>query len=216
MRHLHLLRHFRDPALGLLGALGACSHAAPTPSLEPAAAAPSAASAAAPADPYHPPPRDTVDVAAYKAWQQYSLQCARCHGETARAPPSRRVSSWRSRPDGHPSRRSSGILINGRHDKECRRRPRWNRLGLLAAVPLPQGPETAASWRPPARRPQVVHHAPQATRVVSQTGSVRQASRRSEIILDIHAPRPAGSSGASMQAPFPAPAERGRRAGAAG
>ena len=40
--------------------------------------APTAAS-----DPYHPPPRDTVDVPLYKGWQQYSLQCARCHGEDA-------------------------------------------------------------------------------------------------------------------------------------
>jgi mono/diheme cytochrome c family protein len=38
---------------------------------------------AAAQDPYHPPPRDTVDSPLYKAWQQYSLQCARCHGEDA-------------------------------------------------------------------------------------------------------------------------------------
>ena len=38
---------------------------------------------AAASDPYHPPPRDTVDVPLYKGWQQYSLQCARCHGEDA-------------------------------------------------------------------------------------------------------------------------------------
>ena len=76
----------RLPALALVGALGACAPATPAgaPPAEPAPASASAAAtpATAPvADPYHPPPRDTVDVSLYKAWQQYSLQCARCHGE---------------------------------------------------------------------------------------------------------------------------------------
>ena len=119
MRDLHLLRHARDPALALLGALSACSHAAPTPSLEPAAAESPAASTAPVADSYHPPPRDTVDVATYKAWQQYSLQCARCHGEDGQGTsfgPSLLVAL---RPDGHaPSREEfMDILIEGRNDK---------------------------------------------------------------------------------------------------
>jgi mono/diheme cytochrome c family protein len=67
--------------LAALGATGGCSRATPTPSAEPS---PSDAAATAPLhDPYHPPPRDTVDAPLYKAWQQYSLQCARCHGEDA-------------------------------------------------------------------------------------------------------------------------------------
>ena len=79
--------------LAALGATGGCSRATPTPSAEPSPytepAAPSASETspsdtAAPLhDPYHPPPRDTVDAPLYKAWQQYSLQCARCHGEDA-------------------------------------------------------------------------------------------------------------------------------------
>jgi mono/diheme cytochrome c family protein len=54
-------------ALAGLGVLGGCHPAA-------VATAP---------DPYHPAPRDTVDAPLYHAWQQYSLQCARCHGEDA-------------------------------------------------------------------------------------------------------------------------------------
>lgn len=28
-------------------------------------------------------PRDTLDAAAYQGWQQFSLNCARCHGDEA-------------------------------------------------------------------------------------------------------------------------------------
>jgi len=82
-------------AVAALGVAGGCSHAAPNPPAEPSsyaepAAPPASESSPAEAgaatavhDPYHPPPRDTVEVPLYKAWQQYSLQCARCHGEDA-------------------------------------------------------------------------------------------------------------------------------------
>ena len=72
-------------ALTGTGALIACHPAAPVPAAQPAATStPAATSAPAAApDPYHLPPRDTVDGPLYKAWQQYSLQCARCHGEDA-------------------------------------------------------------------------------------------------------------------------------------
>ena len=66
-----------------LGAAVGCHRSAPeqpAPAAEQSAPRPAVTTAAAP-DPYHPPPRDTVDVPLYKAWQQYSLQCARCHGE---------------------------------------------------------------------------------------------------------------------------------------
>jgi mono/diheme cytochrome c family protein len=65
--------------------IGGCHRSTPNVSA-PAAdqAEPTPAVTAAPAaDPYHPPPRDTVEVALYRAWQQFSLQCARCHGEDA-------------------------------------------------------------------------------------------------------------------------------------
>jgi mono/diheme cytochrome c family protein len=68
-----------------LGAAVGCSRSAPdqpAPAAEQSASTPAVTAAAEP-DPYHPPPRDTVDVPLYKAWQQYSLQCARCHGEDA-------------------------------------------------------------------------------------------------------------------------------------
>jgi hypothetical protein len=67
------------PIFASLGVAGACHRPSSAPSPEPAPAASTAVTAAP--DPYHPPPRDTVDVPLYKAWQQYSLQCARCHGE---------------------------------------------------------------------------------------------------------------------------------------
>jgi mono/diheme cytochrome c family protein len=78
----------RQVGIALFASLSACSGSSPAPTPEPAsptAQAESAPPASPPAtpvsDPYHPRPRDTVDVALYKAWQQYSLQCARCHGE---------------------------------------------------------------------------------------------------------------------------------------
>jgi mono/diheme cytochrome c family protein len=67
-------------------ALAACRSAAPSPGPapepepEPAAAASQAPSAP---DPYHPVPRDTVDNETYQGWKQYSLHCARCHGDDA-------------------------------------------------------------------------------------------------------------------------------------
>jgi hypothetical protein len=91
----HRYEAIRLAAVATLGLAGGCSRAAPTPAAEPspytepaAPAAPEATPTDAPAttplhDPYHQPPRDTVEVPLYKAWQQYSLQCARCHGEDA-------------------------------------------------------------------------------------------------------------------------------------
>jgi mono/diheme cytochrome c family protein len=32
---------------------------------------------------YHPAPRDTVSPAAYHGWEQFELNCSRCHGENA-------------------------------------------------------------------------------------------------------------------------------------
>jgi mono/diheme cytochrome c family protein len=124
MSRPRLLRCIWYPALALLDALGACTGAGPTPSSQPATPAPAAA-----ADPYHPPPRDTVDVALYKAWQQYSLQCARCHGEDGQGTsfaPSLLVAL---RPDGHaPSREEFlSILTKGREDKGM---PSATKLGL--------------------------------------------------------------------------------------
>jgi len=76
-------------ALAGLAALVSCHPAGSTPAPQAvtsstAEATPASAVTAAPLhDLYHPAPRDTVDVPLYKAWQQYSLQCARCHGEDA-------------------------------------------------------------------------------------------------------------------------------------
>jgi mono/diheme cytochrome c family protein len=124
------LRRFEYPALALLAALGACARAAstppppadPAPPGAPTAAAPTAAAptaAAVAADPYHPAPRDTVDLAAYKGWQQFSLQCARCHGEDAQGTsfaPSLLVAL---RPGGHTPTREEflSVLTDGRPDK---------------------------------------------------------------------------------------------------
>jgi mono/diheme cytochrome c family protein len=71
--------------VGLCGlALAACTASAPSSSPAPAPESPAARSGAAPApDPYHPVPRDTVDNETYQGWKQYSLHCARCHGDDA-------------------------------------------------------------------------------------------------------------------------------------
>src|SRR5262245_39600772 len=119
MDGLHVLRKL--PRLGLwsLSLLTACSHGSATPATEqPSPAPPAEAHAAAP-DPYHPPPRDTVEVSLYKAWQQYQLQCARCHGEDAQGTsfaPSLLVAL---RPDGHVPTQEEfvTILTKGREDK---------------------------------------------------------------------------------------------------
>jgi mono/diheme cytochrome c family protein len=128
MSRSRLLRPVWCPALALLGALGACSGARPTPSsqpvtpapsAEPATPAPSAATTAVATDPYHPAPRDTVDVVAYRAWQQYSLQCARCHGEDGQGTSFAPSLVVALKPDGHvPSREEFlDILTKGREDK---------------------------------------------------------------------------------------------------
>jgi cytochrome c len=64
--------------------LAACTAPAgtPTPSTTTATSTSAAAVPAAP-DPYHPPPRDTVDAETYNGWKQFSLHCARCHGDDA-------------------------------------------------------------------------------------------------------------------------------------
>jgi mono/diheme cytochrome c family protein len=81
------------------------------------------------ADPYHPPPRDTVEVGAYKGWQQYSLQCARCHGEDGQGTSFAASLVVALKPDGHaPSREEFlEILTKGREDKGM---PSAAKLGL--------------------------------------------------------------------------------------
>ena len=66
------------------GMLAACSASTPASSPSPQAeTAPPATQAAAAPDPYHPVPRDTVENETYQGWKQYSLHCARCHGDDA-------------------------------------------------------------------------------------------------------------------------------------
>lgn len=103
----------RYAALGLLATLGGCSRAAPTASPPPAASATPAVAAAA--DPYHPPPRDTVDLASYRGWQQFSLQCARCHGEDAQGSTFGPSLLQALRPDGHTPTREEflDVLTHG-------------------------------------------------------------------------------------------------------
>ena len=94
--------------------LAAC--AAPAPS-----SAPAATPAAAPAgpDPYHPPPRDTVDPETYNGWKQFSLHCARCHGDDALGSTFGPNLVTSLGPDGEVSGREDflEVLRNGRHDK---------------------------------------------------------------------------------------------------
>jgi len=122
-------RNCRAPGLALLNALCACSGAGPTPSPQPASPPPVEAPPAAVADPYHPPPRDTVEVAAYKGWQQYSLQCARCHGEDGQGTSFAPSLIVALRPDGHAPNREEflSILTKGREDEGM---PSAAKLGL--------------------------------------------------------------------------------------
>ena len=115
----HLLRSVPYLRLCSLGILTACSRGTVAPTTEPPSPAPAAEAQAAAPDPYHPPPRDTVEAPLYKGWQQYMLQCARCHGEEGQGSsfgPSLLVAL---RPDGHvPSREEFlSILTEGREDK---------------------------------------------------------------------------------------------------
>jgi mono/diheme cytochrome c family protein len=135
---LSLLRTRQFAGRTLLAALAACAPAGPgssPPPAEPATAAapeaaapapaatptgaPAAAPAASLADPYHPPPRDTVEVALYKAWQQYSLQCARCHGEDGQGTSFGPSLLRALRPDGDVPTREEflDVLIHGRQEE---------------------------------------------------------------------------------------------------
>jgi mono/diheme cytochrome c family protein len=119
MHERHLLRSVSYLGLCSLGLLTACARGNSAPTTEPATSAPAADAQAAAPDPYHPPPRDTVEVSLYKAWQQYMLQCARCHGEDGQGTtfaPSLLVAL---RPDGHVPTQEEfvAILTKGREDK---------------------------------------------------------------------------------------------------
>ena len=114
-----MLRNFRyfAPALPLVAL--ACTHSAPASTPEPASHTPSAQSTAPLADPYHPPPRDTVSVAVYKGWQQYMLNCARCHGDEALGTSFAPSLVQALGPEGQVSSRQLfvDLLRNGRPDK---------------------------------------------------------------------------------------------------
>jgi mono/diheme cytochrome c family protein len=126
------LRRFWYPAVVLLDALAACSHTAPTPSAGPPRPPPPAVPAGVARDPYHPAARDTVDVAAYRGWQQYSLQCARCHGEDAQGTSFAPSLVLALKPAGHaPSGEEfRRILTEGRPDKGM---PSASKMGLDSA-----------------------------------------------------------------------------------
>jgi mono/diheme cytochrome c family protein len=91
----------------------------PAPAPVPASAAPSTPAPTPSGDPYHAAPRDTVEIPLYRGWQQYSVHCARCHGEDAQGStfaPSLLVALG---PEGNASSRDKfmDILVNGRTEK---------------------------------------------------------------------------------------------------
>ena len=121
MRTRHLLCTL-STGLAAAGLLTACTPGNPTSAPPPAVAAASSESAAPAtplADPYHPPPRDTVETTLYKAWQQYSLQCARCHGEDAQGSSFGPSLLHALSPDGDVTTREAflDVLTHGRSDK---------------------------------------------------------------------------------------------------
>lgn len=114
-----LRRQASYPALGFLGALFGCSGATPARAPRAADSTPAVAAAAPAPDPNHRPPRDTVEIAAYKGWQQYSLQCARCHGEDGQGTSFAPSLLLALRSDGHAPSRDEfvRILTDGRPTK---------------------------------------------------------------------------------------------------
>lgn len=117
MSKVNIPRQLWYPVLALLLVPGACSRGAPAPS--PAPASPTPAPAVVAADPYHPPPRDTVEAAVYKGWQQMMLQCARCHGDDAQGTSFGPSLVLALGPDGRVPTRDEflDVLVNGRSDK---------------------------------------------------------------------------------------------------
>lgn len=124
-----------------LGALVvAVAAAAPSPACSRAGSAEfSAAPPAAPdpsppaaADPYHHAPRDTVDAESYDGWKQFSLHCARCHGEDAQGTSFAPSLLAALQPGGHLPTRDGFISVVslGRPDKGM---PSAGTLGLDAA-----------------------------------------------------------------------------------
>jgi len=110
----------RLSTVAALVAVGGCHRSEPSPAVPPAEqSAPAPAATATAPDPYHPPPRDTVEVPLYKAWQQYSLQCARCHGEDAQGSSFGPSLLEALKPEGNiPTREEFlNVLVHGRHDK---------------------------------------------------------------------------------------------------
>ena len=83
-------------------------------------------------DAYHQAPKDTVDQATYDGWKQYSLNCARCHGEdvlgTTIAP--HLVTSLK--PDGPINTQEAFVQVvcAGRPEKGM---PSWCALGMEPA-----------------------------------------------------------------------------------
>lgn len=128
MNAVHRFHRVSSVALAALGAIAGCHRAPPTPSVPPPEAAAPASTAAVP-DPYHPPPRDTVEIPLYKAWQQYSLQCARCHGEDAQGSSFGPSLLEALKPEGHVPTRDEflQVLTRGRSDKGM---PSAEKMGL--------------------------------------------------------------------------------------
>ena len=109
----------------------ACSRAG---SAEFSAAPPAAPdpSTPAPADPYHPAPHDTIDAESYDGWKQFSLHCARCHGEDAQGTSFAPSLVAALQPDGPLPTRDGfiSVLSLGRADKGM---PSAGTLGLDSA-----------------------------------------------------------------------------------
>lgn len=117
----------RSSALALAAATGCTAQNQTLPTPEPARQAEVAAPPGP--DPYHPPPRDTLDAVVYDGWKQYTLHCARCHGEDAQGSsfgPSLVVAL---KPDGSVPTQDEfvTILSEGRRDKGM---PSASKMGL--------------------------------------------------------------------------------------
>ncbi len=106
---------FLLPAVVVTACAGILSAQEPLPAAEP--------------DPWHHPARDTVSLEAYRGWQQYSLQCARCHGEDALGTSFAPDLVLALKPDGNvPNREAFLAVLAG--SRESKGMPSAARLGI--------------------------------------------------------------------------------------
>ena len=78
---------------------------------------------------YHPAPRDTLSPAAYQGWEQFQINCSRCHGQEAEGT-SFAPSLVQALGNGGPVRTESAFLEIACNGVPNTGMPSWCKLGL--------------------------------------------------------------------------------------